>query len=360
MSKPRHILHIGNGNGKHHGKRCYDVGRKLQQGLIRAGHNVLFFSDRDVSRASGLAGTRLYGTKRTNQQLLRVARHFQPDILLLGHADIIHNNTLEEIRQYLPDIRCAQYNVDPLFRPDNDAAIRARLAHMHASFITTGGEVLSRYTTPAGHKAWYIPNPVDPSIEHIRAFEEASQPYDIFYAVRAATMRGDSSHNDRIRLPRLLRSNIAELRCAYYGFDHAPELFGAAYYQHMSRASMGLNLSHKVTTKGEVRHASDEERFLYASDRLAQYLGSGLLVFTERGFALETQFSEEEMVFFADDDELIEQVRYYLHHPQARQAIARAGWQKAHDMMHATTIAQFMVATICGENTTPYMTWWQR
>ena len=342
MTSPLRILHVGNGNEKHRGQRFYDVGRKLQHGLIRAGHNALFFSDRDVARSSGTAGTKWRGAERCNERLVEVARHFQPQMLLLGHADIITNETLAALRTAKPDLRIAQFNVDPLFRPENDAAIRARIPYLDASFITTGGSILKRYTTPQ-HEAAYIPNPIDPALETHRVFEHASTPYDLFYAVRATTTTGSQEGNDRLLIPRYVRDQLPELRCHFHGFDGAPELFGAAFYHAIGACTMGLNLSHKTTTKGTLIVASEEEKTLYSSDRLSQYLGCGLLTFTERGFAQERLFSEEEMVFFSSYEELAEKLRFYLTHPEARQRIARHGWLKAHTRMNATLIASYMV-----------------
>jgi Glycosyl transferases group 1 len=350
------ILHIGNGNEKHRGAKFYDVGRKLQHGFIRNYHNSLFFSDRDTARTSGIAGTKWRGAERCNTRLLQVARNFQPEMVLLGHADIISNATLEQLRHQHPHVRLAQFNVDPIFRPENDAAIRDRLPYLDASFITTGGSVLNRYATPT-HCAYYIPNPIDPAIETCRAFEREKTDYDVFYAVRATTTTGSQEGNDRLTIPRYLRDHVTGLRCHYFGFDGAPELFGSAFYAAIGRSSMGLNLSHKQTTKGAVIVASEAERYLYSSDRLSQYLGCGLLTFTERGFAQERLFTEDEMVFFSDKDELAEKLRYFLDHPTERQRIAANGWRKAHTEQNATLIAQYIVEVTMGLPLSQPYTW---
>jgi Glycosyl transferases group 1 len=339
---PLRILHVGNGNEKHRGQRFYDVGRKLQHGLIRAGHNALFFSDRDTARTSGVCGTKYRGAERCNAKLLEVARHFKPEMLLLGHADIITNETLAQLRINHPALRIAQFNVDPLFRPENDAAIRARLPYVDTSFITTGGEVLRRYDT-AQHRAFYIPNPIDPALETHRMHAHTSTPYDVFYAVRATTTTGSQEGNDRLTIPRYLRDSMPDLRCHFHGFDGVPELFGAAFYEAIGQCWAGLNLSHKCTTKGERIEATPQEKHLYSSDRLSQYLGCGLLTFSERGFGQERLFSEEEMVFFASKEELAEKLDYYRTHPELRQRIAENGWRKAHSQLNTTLVAHYIV-----------------
>ncbi len=356
MTSPLRILHVGNGNEKHRGRRFYDVGRKLQHGLIRAGHNALFFSDRDTARSSGLLGTKWRGDAHCNDRLLEVARYFKPHMLLLGHADIITNDTLRALGDEHPALRLAQFNVDPLFRPENDAAIRTRIPFVDASFITTGGKVLERYAT-ATHAAFYIPNPIDPALETARAFEHERTPYDLFYAVRATTTTGSQEGNDRLLIPRYLRAQLPELRCSFHGFDRVPELFGAAFYEAVGQCTMGLNLSHKSTTKGEVIVATEEEKILYSSDRLAQYLGCGLLTFTESGFAQETLFTQEEMVFFSTYEELADKLRFYLAHPGQRQKIAHNGWMKAHTKLNATLVASYIVDRTMGWPLSAHYCW---
>ncbi len=340
------ILHIGNGNEKHAGLRYYDVGRKLQHGLIRNHHNALFFSDRDVARKNGVLGTKWRGEAAANEQLLNIAKNFQPEMILLGHADIITNDTLAEIRALLPQVRMAQFNVDPIFRPENDAAIKARLPYMDATFITTGGEVLQQYGGQGGVVS-YMPNPTDAAIECYRAFEGDAE-YDLFYAVRAATMQ-DANTNDRITFPRYVKEQVQGLRPSFHGFDGEGELFGVSFYERMGRCAMGLNLSHKHTTKGEVRHATQAEKCYYSSDRIAQYMGNGLLTFTERGFNQEALFSDEEIIFFDSKEELAEKVQYYRDNDEERRRIAYNGWQKYHECFNAEMIARYMVEVTTGD-----------
>ncbi len=349
------ILHVGNGNEKHNGLRYYDVGRKLQHGLIRNKHNALFFSDRDIARTSGVLGSRLGGKTACNARLLKVARQFCPHMILLGHADIITNQTLIKLRHMLPDTRIAQFNVDPLFRSENMAAIKARIPYMDMSFITTGGSILQTLATPK-HRLAFIPNPVDPAIEVHRCHEKTHTEHDVFYAVRATTTTGSQEENDRLTMPRYIRDAVPSMRPSFHGFDGTPELFGRPFYRAISKCAIGLNLSHKQTTKGTTHVATPEERYLYSSDRIAQYMGCGLLTFCERGFGLEEMFREHEAVFFENREELAEKIWYYCGHSRERMNIAFNGWHKVHRNHNATLIAQFMVdATMQWNYSYPYM-----
>jgi hypothetical protein len=333
------LLHIGNGNEKHLGARFYDVGRKLHHGFIRAGHNALFFSDRDVKRSSGLCGTRWRGAAHCNQKLLHTVEHFRPEIVLLGHASLITNDTLAEVRHRFPQIRIAEYNVDALFRAENVAYLRSRLPYVDVVFSTTDGDALQ----PFGN-AYFIPNPTDPALEVHHNFMHSSLPYDVFFACRAATTKGAHDITDRLIIPHYLQQNAPELRTHFHGFADKPELFGAAFYKALSTSAIGLNISQKQTTRGELRFATDAEKYRYSSDRISQYLGCGLLVCTERGFALETLFEENrEMIFFSEKEELRDKLRYYVQHSDARQTIAQRGWVKAHTHFNNLLVARYII-----------------
>ncbi len=339
------ILHVGNGNEKHRGQRFYDVGRKLNNGLIRNGHNVLFFSDRDVARASNIFGSSRSkkGMRVANERLIETAEHFKPEFLLFGHADIITSETVKTIRGMFPSAPVAQFNVDPIFFDATVRNIHRKLEVVDASFVTTGGPILKKATRP-GHRAFYMPNPIDTSIETYRCHERDDQPFDLFYAVRATTTTGDYRGNYRLDLPRQLKAEVPELRCHFHGFDGAPEIFGTHFYRALGSCKMGLNLSHIQTTlKGAIRLAEPEEKYLYSSDRISQYLGNGLLTFTMDGNGLERLFSADELVTFADADDLKNKLRHYRHNDSERMRIAANGWRKAQTLHNERLVAQYIV-----------------
>lgn len=338
------ILYVGNGNYKYHGARYYEPGRKIVNGLVRAGHNVYFFSDRDTARPAKLFGIRSLGIKRCNQVFLTICENFRPDLVVFMHADFISNDSIEAARAMLPHMKMAQFNVDPVFRPHNRAMINTKLPYMDATFVTTAGPVLKRFHRE-GARASFVPNAVDSSMEWPRCHERSDQAYDVFWAQRA--LRGSYEGDPRIALPLFLEQS-GQVSMYYRGMNHKPELFGAPYYHAIANARMGLNIS-VDRTWGESPRASDEELYLYSSDRLSHYMGSGLLTFTTRDNRMEDLFAEDqEIVMFGSKEELLEKVVYYKMHDAARRAIARAGWEKSHRHFNSTLVAKYMVETTFG------------
>ena len=87
------IIHITNFNHRYFGRLQYNTGIRFNNGLIKNGHNVLSLSDRDL-----ISYTKSFrdptGEKYLNKLLVKTIDNFKPDLLLMGHADRINNETL--------------------------------------------------------------------------------------------------------------------------------------------------------------------------------------------------------------------------------------------------------------------------
>ena len=96
------ILHISNFVQKQQGRLYWNHCFKINNGFIRNGHNLCLFSDRDMSRMNRL--NKFNNNISLNKELILTFRNFDPDIVVLGHADKIHNRTLQEFRAIKKDI----------------------------------------------------------------------------------------------------------------------------------------------------------------------------------------------------------------------------------------------------------------
>ena len=63
------IIHITNFNERHNGRLFYNTGKRINNGLVRLGHSVLEFSDRDIL-SNHRKLTDLNGAKYLNKKLL--------------------------------------------------------------------------------------------------------------------------------------------------------------------------------------------------------------------------------------------------------------------------------------------------
>jgi hypothetical protein len=222
--------------------------------------------------------------------------------------------------------------------------IESKLPAVDATFCTTAGEGLGKFSR-AGRVAAYAPNVVDSSIEWPQSWQRSDQPHDMFWALRA--LKGSVEGDRRIDYPLYLAANGVKMD--YHGMNGKPLLYDARYYEAINDAKMGLNIS-QIWTRGIYDKASDADLYLYSSDRIAHYMGSGLLVFTTRDNRLEELFPEDrEMIYFDSKEELLDKVRYYLANDDARKAVAKAGWEKAHTYYNERLVARYIIEATMGE-----------
>ena len=97
------IMHITNFNERFNGRLHYNTGRRINNGFIRLGHNVLSISDRDILH-SNKSLTDLNGLNNLQKKILDTYDNFKPDLIMLGHADRVSSLTLEKMKNL--DIYC--------------------------------------------------------------------------------------------------------------------------------------------------------------------------------------------------------------------------------------------------------------
>lgn len=304
---------------------AYGIMQKLMHGFVRLGHQVQLFDDRKLARGATLFQSRKWGILPVNRQLVAACRAFAPDLLLLGHCEMIWNATLQEIRAALPDIRIAYRNVDWLQAAENVADIRRRVGVVDWIFSTSAGEALGQFQGTST-RVTHIPNPVDAAIDTGRAFARADQPHDVFYAI-GGVYKGDP----RPDFLRQLQTACPDVRFDLHGMFGRPNLFGTAYMMRLGDCKIGLNYSRR------------NDLYLYSSDRMAQYLGNGLLTCIDRATAFGELFSEDELLFYSTTEELADRLRFFASNDAARQVQAERGWRKAHQAFASETVAQYML-----------------
>jgi len=331
------ILHVANFNLSKDGRDYFLTARKLSAGWVRGGHAVYDFSDRDVARAATPFGTKNLGRGKANRRFLDTVDNLRPDLLALGHADVIRAATVAEARRLHPAMRVLQWNHDPLFDAHNVTALEGKLDVVDATFLTSAGPELKRLSRP-GRPVCFMPNPQDAAVETGRGFDRTDQPWDLIYTVGPAgtTRQVGDAVMDVGAFCADLRARLPDLRMRFPGLGDAPRLSGAAYHAAIQEARMGLSLSRR------------SDHYLYSSDRMAHLMGNGVLTFIDRRTGFTDIFTEEEAAFHGDVDDLAARLRAFHADDDARRAVARAGWAKAHRVFDAAVVARWLLEVTCG------------
>jgi len=326
------IVHASNFSRKAKGAFQHSVEHKLTNGLIRNGHAVATFSDRDVARAGTLIGHRAFGAAAANRAFRAFCRGVEPELILLGHANTLTAATLADLRRDLRDVRIVQYNVDPLFEAENVAAILSKIEVVDATFITSAGEALRPFYRP-GKFLGFMPNPVDFSIERGTNHERGDLPYALFYAC--------GNDNDarfvcgRDWTSRDLIAHIAgaapHLPILSPGVRGQPQVAGGAYQRALESAAIGLNVSKRNDIP------------LYSSDRIAQLAGNGLAVLLDRATGYEALLAEGEFAYFSSLDELEDKLGRLASDQAGRQRLAASGRARYHALFNEALVAKYIV-----------------
>ena len=331
------ILLVDNLMIRRYGNLRMGPGRKLNCGAVRNGWRICEFSDRDIARFLSPLGIRKWGGHIANGKLIKCAKNFKPDIVLLGHCDYIENWALEEIRASLPGVKIAHFNVDPLWQKSTARQMEERKFSCDALFATTAGEVLKTWKTDSNVTA-YIPNPSDLSMECEDNGGKHGFARDLFFA--GNPREGDPRWD---LLAAVLPKIDGRLKCEIFGGKNG--IWGARYEEVLASSKMSLNLNRKEGDKW------------YSSDRIAHLMGYGILTFQSSKNQMDRFFSGRETVFFDEAEDLAEKILYYNAHDEERTAIASAGREKCHRIFSGARVLKFMVETMCGEKYSEEYEW---
>jgi hypothetical protein len=324
-------LQVGYAQTRRWGKARVSNEHKLYNGLVRNHHNTLHFSDRDVASFLAPLGWRDLGKGKANRKLLEVVDNYQPEMILLGHCDIIRNETIDELRKLAPEVRIAYRNVDPLFVPHNVEAIKRRTSSVDTIFVTTAGEGLDQFR---GDRATlhYMPNPTDLAVEYLNNAVRHDLDYDIFFC-------GNSNeHTNRKKTVVALKKALEETDVVFktFGYFDEPNVWGRDYDAVLARSKMGLNLNRQ------------EGDYLYSSARLAQLMGNGIVPVINRASRMQELIPEELAIYFDTDAELLDRVRELKTDDVQRRSVATAGQVFYREHFCSERVAQYIVERTMG------------
>ncbi|WP_180089726.1 glycosyltransferase [Acinetobacter sp. YH12219] len=330
------ILHINNFAFKKSGAEFYNTDRKISAGLILNGHHVYDFSFHDMAYYGTIWRTKKVGKKWANQEVLKVVKNFEPDLILIGHSSLLSTETLKQVKAQYPKTKVAFWYVDWICVDKKANFIKEWSPYLDCIFVTTSGELLK--TLGNGNKVAYMPNMSLDAVDSLKNFEKNEFVNELVFC-------GSSSDVERTQFIRSLQQKIKHIPTRYCGFDEDPKVFGAEYFKVLSQSRMGLNYSRANSLD------------LYTSDRITQLTGNGLLTFTPHIPGFETLFSDKEVVYFSDVDDLANKVQYYVNHPKEAKVIAEAGWNRTHSSYSSKRVTKFMLETIFSQPYTEDYEW---
>ncbi len=339
-NKSLRILHVTNFNERLDGRLFFNTGRRINNGFIRLGHSVLGFSDRDIQKYYKSMSD-FKGSKVLNDKLKKTCYNYKPDIVVIGHADLISKNQIQELKEDNPNTRFCQWFLDPLNKkgPDfqrNKNRILDKMELMDSSFMTTSPTALD--FLPKKNNSFFIPNPSDHSFETLNNFNKSCS-VDVFFALSHGVHRGilkSGKTDDRIIFLNNLKEKTQDVKFDIYGIDKVQPIWADHYFKTISNAKMGLNLSRGEAIK------------YYSSDRITQIVGNGLVCLIDEKTQYRDFFNNSEMVFYRNENDLSEKILKISRDEKLRKSIGKKGKKKYMKYFNSTLVANFIIEKTLG------------
>ena len=268
-----------------------------------------------------------------NKKFIEVISNYLPDIIVLGHADLIKRETILFIRKTYPKIKFCQWFLD---RMDpkwivNLKRFRNKLDLMDANFCTSDPQSIK---IKKEKPVYYLPNPVDSSFEKLKNYENKFLNHDVFFAMSHGVHRGvlkKGKFDEREIFIEKLKKLTPNIKYDLYGVKKNQPIWADNYINKISKSKMGLNLSQGKPVK------------YYSSDRFAQIIGNGLLVLVDEKTKFKDFLNTNEIVTYKNLKDLASKIEKFTKNNNLRKKIAKNGRNKYFKYFNSSIIAQYII-----------------
>lgn len=331
MQKHYKIVHCGIFNEKDNGNFFYGLERKISHGLIQNGHFVYDFSYRDVERNLRFMGMKDSGLKKMNKKLIDICVNINADILFLAKAEKIHKSTLEKIKEKLPNIKIVLWYVDHLLEKES---FFNKISIVDAFFYANAKDLKSMSKKYENTIFSFFPNISDPAFDKKLDLPKIN---DVIYIAR------DYNEDVRTKFAVLLKDfcDKEKINCKIYASLGNPSVFGNDFHKAISQTKIAINFN-----RDDNLQEINQEKILGASDRMAQFLGSGICTFSPRIKGFEKLYEDKkDIIYFDNPSDCFEKLKYYLK-DNNYEIIAKNGQKKTYNIANSKRVTQFMLQVL--------------
>ena len=291
------ILHISTFDEKNdHRLFNISIANKLTKGLIRNNHDVLNFSYRDYN-----SKLLIKNNNSLNEKISNINKNYRPDLILLGHNNILTAETLEKIKSN-SKTKIALWYEDHLIKGGPNYSNNLNLIEKNRNlidqyFVTSFPSLIQ--TKINKNKLNYMPIPADKNIENLEIYNSKNRHKDLFFAlshgVNYGKLKTRNIDEREVFLNNLLEKN-KKLTFNILGYGGEQPKWNYHYFNELSKCKTALNLSRGIPSK----YAS--------SNRIASLIANGIMTFIDKKTHYQDFFSNDEMGFYSNADDLMNQL----------------------------------------------------
>jgi glycosyltransferase involved in cell wall biosynthesis len=325
------ILHISNFSERSD-YRLYNINlaNKISNGLIRENLQIINFSDRAFSKLNNFSSI--------DEKILRITENLKPNLILLGHTNSLKVETLKNIKGKFSETKFAFWYEDSINKkgPDfekNKIFIEKYKDYIDNYFVTT--DINNVEASLPKNKLNFIPVPCSMLTENLNLFEKKNHLYDIFFAISHGVNRGILKKNkfdSRESFIRNLLNKSVDISCNFFGFNNIQPIWGDKFNYEISKCRFGLNLSRG----GPIKY--------YSSNRIASYTANGLPTLMDEKIQFSDFFSNNEMIFYKDIQDLIDKINFYKKNERLRAKIGRNGKKKYFKIFNNKIVGDYILS----------------
>ena len=330
-NKKYKILHVGSfGEKTNHRLFNISIAHKISAGLIRNGHDVINFSYRDYTNKSIVNKF-----SDMDAKVNEILNNYKPDLLLLGHNNILQSKTLSKIKDQ--NIKTSLWYEDhvaktgPNYR-NNLKLIEKNKEFIDSYFITTHPDVVK--TTIPKNKIHFIPIPADPNIENLKIYEIKNRFKDLFFAlshgVNYGTLRKKNQDERNFFAQELIKQNINN-NFHFLGINEEQPKWNYDYYSELSKCKMALNLSRGKPLK----YAS--------SNRISTLMANGIMTFIDVKTNYYDFFDDTEMGYYKNINDLSNQIEKLKGDINLINKISKNGKKRYFELFNNSIVSDYIL-----------------
>jgi len=274
---------------------------------------------------------------KLNEKIFNIANNYKPDLLLLGHNNILDSKTVDKIKTKFKT-KVALWYEDHLIKGGPNAKNNLNLIEKNHElidqyFVTTHPDPLQ--TKIPKSKINFMPIPADQNIENLEIYNSQNRFKDLFFAlshgVNFGRLKKRNIDDREIFLDSLINKN-KKFTFNILGYANEQPKWNYQFYREIAKCKMALNLSRGRPMK------------YYSSNRIASLVANGIMTFIDEKVGYSDFFNDDEMGFYKNVDDLLSQIDRLRFNIKKINRISLNGKRKYFSIFNNLIISDYLIS----------------
>ena len=324
------ILHISTfGEKLNHRNFNLSIAKKISNGFIRNGHDVIDFDYRNNKN--------IFSKNSIGDKIFEISENYKPNLILLGHNNILSAESFEKVKKNC-DTKFALWYEDHLVKGDpsyneNLSLIENNNHLIDTYFVTTHTSEIK--TVIDKKKLFFIPVPVDENIEFGK-FYNSKKSKDLFFAlshgVNFGKLKKDNFDERDNFIKKLVQISNNNINFNILGLFNEDPKWNFNYLKELELSKTALNLSRG----GPSKYAT--------SNRFATLMGNGVATFIDEKIKYQDFFSDKELITYRNISDLCNKLSKLCNNDKLLFKIGKNAKKRYFDIFSNKIISDYIIS----------------